>query len=314
MNISNAFQIDEVLLMYVLAFGGVVCAVWGFWGIMKRMENTDGRISSEAPPLYRLLATPISIFRSLFSSPEPGTEPQFYKRLDKALRQSGFGLKVQEVFAAQAVCAAVGLLAGYWIVTILGDSMSWKIKHQVAIAFALLMWILPYSMVFSAAKKRSQAIVKELSFAVDLIVSSMDAGLDFVSAVRYLIEVVGVTTPLNAEFELFLKDISMGMTRIEALSAMEKRMAIKEFSRFVAAVSFGMTSGSSITDIMRVQVEEMLRVRFAIAEEKAEKTTSKMIYPLIFCMLIPLFIIIVTMLFLNLRDSGTLNILHGMGK
>ncbi len=191
------------------------------------------------------------------------------------------------------------------MVSLFGDALPKGYDLLLVPIFGVICFFLPYSMVTSAAEKRKKTILSQLPFAIDLITSSMDAGLDFGAAVRYLIDIVGRNV-LNDEFTIFLKDVELGKTRSEALHAMDQRLAITEFTRFVNAVAFGIESGTSIIDIMKIQVEEMRRVKFARAEEQAEKAPGKMMPVIILCMFPSFFIILVTAVYFQYKASGGL--------
>ena len=90
---------------------------------------------------------------------------------------------------------------------------------------------------------------------------------------------------------------------------MEKRINVTEFSRFISAIAYGMESGSSIIDVMRIQAEEMRRVKFARAEQQAARAPVKMIIPMGLCVFPSMFIMILVPIFLRIKDSGVLSMI-----
>ena len=62
---------------------------------------------------------------------------------------------------------------------------------------------------------------------------------------------------------------------------MEKRICVKEFSRFIFAILHGIETGVSIVEVMRVQAVEIRRLRSTLAEQEAAKAPSKMIVPMV---------------------------------
>lgn len=279
-------------------------------GIQNTFMNNSGKLSERRPGFYRLFESLIKFSRQdLSSSQDEGKDTS---KLEIAIRQSGYYLTVRDVKATQMIGLVVGILLGI----ALGLFMNFALQDYahdnpgvillLSFMFVMLLGFMGYyrpkSVILGKARKRSNAIVSELPFAIDLITSSMDAGLDFGAAVRYLLDIMGSNT-LNDEFAVFLKDVEMGKTRAEALVDMDKRLAVPEFSRFVHAIVYAIQSGAPVIDIMKVQAEEMRRVKFARAEEQAEKAAGKMVLPTLLLIFPCLYILIGTALFMSIRGS-----------
>lgn len=308
MQIPFITEINEQLLISLFVFGAVACAVWSFFGIWNNIMAKSTKLSDNVPPFFRMFKSVIAVFTDLFSKPPSDLESEKYKKLVDTIRRSSYNLKPQEIYGAQVLGGILGFIFGSWMAYTLRGKTSDIILILFVLAFTVLLSLLPYTMVLNAAEKRQRTILAHLPFAIDLITSSMDAGLDFVSAVRYLIDIVGENT-LNKEFAIFLKDVELGRTRSEALQAMEQRLAIKEVTRFVSAISYAIATGTPIIDIMKIQVEEMRRARFARAEELAEKAPQKMILPLFVFIFPCLLILLATSLYLQLQSAGVFQIM-----
>ena len=78
---------------------------------------------------------------------------------------------------------------------------------------------------------------------------------------------------------------------------------------FTSAIAYGMDSGSSIIDVMRIQAEEMRRVKYTRAEQQAAKAPTKMIIPMALFVFPSMFIIILVPIFLRVKDSGILSMI-----
>lgn len=164
-------------------------------------------------------------------------------------------------------------------------------------------FVIPSTIVESAADKRQQEIIKGLPFAIDLIGSGMRSGLDFGAAVRYYVS-LGYAGALTMEFGIMLRQIELGKSRVEALSDMSERIATKEFSSFVSAVAYSTETGSSLMETLTIQGEEMRRSRFNLAERKAARAPSLMILPMALFILPAVFIIIFVPVYLKVQASG----------
>lgn len=173
----------------------------------------------------------------------------------------------------------------------------------VVVIMGWIGYTLPKEAVKDQAKKRSKAILKELPFAIDLLAAAMDAGHSFSDAIRNLIETQG-SSMLNDEFSTYLKDVSMGKTSSEALQGMDQRIAVPEFTNFVHAIVYALTNGSEVTDIMKVQVEEMRRVKFTRATIKIQEIEPLMEFPL-FGLAICVIILIVAAVLIQFKQLGS---------
>ena len=215
--------------------------------------------------------------------------PGMMKRYQGEILKSGWNLTPVAVFSGQifGACAGASFLCfGFFI-------MSGKASVSVALGIvgAFLGWIYPLMLVQKRAQERQVEIIRSLPFAIDLIASAMRAGLDFTAAVRYYVG-VGGKGALAVEFGLLLRQMEFGKSRMEALSEMATHVQTQEFSAFVGAVAHGTEIGASIIDTLCVQGEDMRRARFNIAERKAARAPSIMIFPIAIFILPAVFTII----------------------
>jgi tight adherence protein C len=74
---------------------------------------------------------------------------------------------------------------------------------------------------------------------------------------------------------------------------MAERINIDELNSFVSAVVQADSLGIPIAQVLRVQAKEMRIKRSQRAEEAAQKVPVKIIFPLIFCILPSLFVIVI---------------------
>ena len=86
--------------------------------------------------------------------------------------------------------------------------------------------------------------------------------------------------------------------------AMAERLAIDEFRSLVNAVVQGTEMGASITDTLRINAEEIRRVRVAAAERKAQRAPSLMMIPMALFIMPSVFIIIFVPIYLRVQSSG----------
>lgn len=292
-------------IAYSIIFLSVICFVWWIASVVttSKSETELNRI----PVLFRLFSAGIFFFSIEGGGVLEKALPNRSREIRRLLQMADVSMEVKEIYGAQILFLFMGGLIGGGVGFALPVDIT--IKIFLIFIFAVVGMFYPVMFLNGLAKKRTDEILHSLPFAIDLISSSMNAGLDFGAAVRYLLS-SGETDVLRKEFGIFLRDVELGKTRTEALMDMEKRVGVTEFTRFVSAVSFGMDSGSSVIEIMRVQAEEMRRVKFAKAEQEASKAPVKMIVPMALFVFPAMFVIIFVPIILKFKDSGLMSFIN----
>jgi tight adherence protein C len=141
------------------------------------------------------------------------------------------------------------------------------------------------------AKKRQKSIALQLPNTLDLLTISVEAGLDFMSAMRRVVEKHPVG-PLKEELERFFKQTELGRPRREALREMANRVQLPDLNGVVSSLIQADRLGVSIGPILSTQ-SDMLRIRRAQRCEKAaQEAPVKMLAPLMICILPSVFIMI----------------------
>ncbi len=152
-------------------------------------------------------------------------------------------------------------------------------------------WSFPPFYLARRIRMRSEAIDLEMPELVDLLVTTVEAGVGFGSALQ--LSAKRVREPLGAELRLTLREQSMGLTMEEALENMLTRCnASVSMRAFVQAIIQGETLGVSIGKILRDLAIDMRKRRRQWAEERAQKAPVKLLFPLTFLILPAMMIVI----------------------
>ncbi len=148
----------------------------------------------------------------------------------------------------------------------------------------LLGYLLPDMFLRQKINKRRRLIVKQLPEAVDLIGLCIEAGLDFNSALRWVVEKLPLT-PLIEEFSFMLEEIKWGKPRSQALKDMSRRLNITEVSSLVLTLSQAERMGTPVAEAFSILSEDTRTQRFHRGERIALKAPIKILIPLIFFIL-----------------------------
>ena len=252
-------------------------------------NNREERWKTSLPMFYRVSGRFIEAISVALGGTFVDDFPTMSKQYQNEILKSGWNLTPSAVFSGQifgACAGAVVLCFGFFL-----TSGKASVSIGLGLVGAFLGWFYPLMLVQKRAQERQIEIIRSLPFAIDLIASAMRAGLDFTAAVRYYVG-VGGKGALAVEFGLLLRQMEFGKSRMEALGEMATHVQTQEFSAFVGAVAHGTEIGASIIDTLRIQGEDMRRARFNLAERKAARAPSIMIFPIAIFILPAVFTII----------------------
>jgi tight adherence protein C len=158
-------------------------------------------------------------------------------------------------------------------------------------AFALALgWLGPMVLVRRRARLRLEKVDYGMPELIDLLVTMVEAGVGFSGALQLAANRIG--GPLGDELRLVVQEQNMGLGTSEALSNMVTRAATPATRSFVRSLIQGETLGVSIGKIMRDLALEMRKRRRQVAEERAQKAPTKILFPLIFLIFPALFVVI----------------------
>lgn len=134
----------------------------------------------------------------------------------------------------------------------------------------------------SAISKRRETIRNGLPDTLDMMVISVESGLGLDAAFQRVGEEMRKLHPiLCEELQLVTMESQMGIPRSEALSNLGTRTGLDEVRALVAIINQAERFGTSIAKALRNQSDALRVKRRQAAEERAQKTTVKLMAPLI---------------------------------
>ena len=274
---------------YLLVFLSVLVPYFAVSLWLNSPEDHDAAKYSGAPAFFRVMRRLINVLSQGMGASLAQAYPHRAKRWRNELLKAGYHLTPEQVFGGQIVAAvAMGLCVCFGLFFLKGDS-SFALGAGLVAGFAG--WFLPTTFIQKKAQERQIEIIRSLPFAIDLLASAMRAGLDFMAAVRYYVT-MGGKGALVVEFRQLLRQMELGKSRMEALEEMATHVQTQEFTAFVAAVAHGTEIGASIIETLQIQGEDMRRARFNLAERKAARASSIMIFPIALFILPAVFVIV----------------------
>lgn len=162
---------------------------------------------------------------------------------------------------------------------------------------------LPWFVLSVLVSRRQGQILMQLSGVMDLLCVSVEAGLSFEASLDRLSRYM--EGPLIDEFRRALRDMRMGMTRRQALTALADRCSLQPVQLFTAAVIQSETLGVGLADTLRIQADNMRDRYKQLMREKAMKLPVKLIFPLAIFIFPTIFIVVLGPAILTFMSMGS---------
>ena len=143
-------------------------------------------------------------------------------------------------------------------------------------------FLAPNMWLSSAISKRGEKIRNGLPDTLDMLVISVESGLGLDAAFQRVGDEMKKVHPVLAEeLQLVTLESQMGIPRAEALGNLCTRTGLDEVRSLVAMINQTERFGTSIAKALRNQSDALRIKRRQAAEERAQKTTVKLMAPLI---------------------------------
>ena len=253
----------------------------------------DGRRQERRLPLaFRLLLPFAPNVAPLFDGPSAA---RLRANAESLLASGGFdGLLSAREFLSLKLLLPVCFGPVWCLVAHFAIRASPRAAH-LALPLSLLGLVLLYSwpMVWlrRAVRRRQTAILRSLPFVLDLLTLSVEAGLDFMAALRRCTERPAVD-PLTEELLRVVHETQVGTSRRDALRAMSARVGLADVRSVVSALVQADELGVSLGSILRIQSAQVRARRFERAERLANEAPVKLLAPLMLFIFPAVFLIL----------------------
>lgn len=197
-------------------------------------------------------------------------------RIDNQLMLAGYPGRIgaREFYGIQVLMLFVGAYAG---VTFFTRELN-TLNMTIGIAAPLIMILLPRLWLMSLVNRRQDKFRRALPDALDMLSVCATAGLGFDQALQRVADYW--KSEVGDEFGRTVTEMSMGISRAEALRNLSNRVDIVELSTFVTLIIQSDQLGMSIADTLHAQADQMRLFRRLRAEEEIRKIPVKMLIPI----------------------------------
>lgn len=176
---------------------------------------------------------------------------------------------------------------------IMNFSLQLELPPLTLVGLGLIGFYLPQVHASGEKKRRELSVRADLPFFIDLLALSVEAGLDFFSAIQKIVDKAqGQDSVLADELATVLKDIKIGASKTQALKDMASRLDMNEMTSFVAVLIDAEATGASISQVLKDQSVQMRLERFVRAEKAGAKASQTILIPLMIFILPAVFIIV----------------------
>lgn len=298
-------EYQDILILAGLATASIVMVLYSMWParqeqrdhVLRRMagKRAEGELNvlkkgtndSTAHKMLQKVA-PIAMRPVM-----PKNEEEM-STLREKLANAGF----RQDYASKYFLASktlVGIFAA-----LVAAFVSWNKGHDMQHLLGVtaftggIAFLLPNFWLSMAMNQRMEKIRNGLPDCLDLLVVSVESGLALDAGIqRVSDEMHKVHRDIAEEMQIATLETQMGVPRSEALHNMARRCGVEEMKSLIAVITQAEKFGTSVAKALRTQADTLRVKRRLKAEERAQKTTVKLMIPLILFIFPSIFVVLV---------------------
>ncbi len=278
----------------ILMFISFALFVWGF--VPEKIEEdeifgyrlTKRQRLLEENGLYALTLPLVKLFAHYMRNMP---DLPFFKiselrpKLRDKLKRSGFmGAYTPNEFLGMCCVVALTVMVFFLFFTLV-VSETGSANIPIAILAGLVSLALPYIQLNSAISQRLVELDLRLPYTVDLLLLSMRAGLDFMTAVDRVVtrgRQQNPDDPMIQELGVVLQEMRVGTARVDALLNLCERVQSDYLDTMVGAIIQSEKRGTPLAKVLEIQVDTIRNKRSQKIEKKASQAAVKILLPLMF--------------------------------
>ena len=283
---GTTWQIVIINLLWAVSLTGLAWYIGQTALQITYVTLADGRQQERRLPLSFRLLLPLAPNLTPFFRRERFAKAR--TEINRRIIMAGYEglLSAEEFFALRvlvpAVYGTILALVFIYLLAHMPDRMHRALASRQGlfyIAAYLMSFVWPGLWLQRSIRDRHRRIERALPFVLDLLTLSVEAGLDFMSAIKRIIERRAVDA-LGEELIRAFREVQLGRTRRESLRFMAERIGQSDVSSVVSALVQADELGVSIGNMLRIQSDLMRTRRFQRAEKLANEAPVKMLFPL----------------------------------
>jgi tight adherence protein C len=277
---------------FLLSLGAGGAMLWAVVGTERGAARRLQRRLAPSPDLPDLLETPTAAARLMSQGltpiarlAQPVGEEELHLLRGKLARAGYRSASATQLFLASKVILALLFLAGVlWANAVRLEPIPMVSAWAVVLAGAG--FLLPNLWLEDRVRARMTAIDRGLPDALDLLVTSVEAGLGLDASLQRVATEVALAQPVLAEeLTLTFLEVKAGVARTDAFRRLANRTGVQDLKTLAATLNQTDLFGTSVAAALRIQAEGMRVRRMQRAEERAAMLSVKMTMPLVLCFL-----------------------------
>ena len=182
------------------------------------------------------------------------------------------------------ICTSIGLAGGFifslsWIAPIrpIGVALS-------AFLGAVIGILIPVGGLELLIRRRQRQLLEHFPDALDLIRICLEAGLGLDAAIQRVGQEFRQVAPaLFDEFHVLSLELRAGAGRTTALQNLAERTGLAEIRAWVTMIIQSEKFGTGIAEAVKIHSDQLRLTRRLNAEQRAATLSTKLLFPLIFC-------------------------------
>jgi len=280
-----------IILIHILIFVSIVIltnVVVGMVGKYVGKTETKGPDTQFIRNIYPIISLLASINKKL----PLATQRIKYKRLI-LFTNDPFGLTLEEFLALREL---LGIVFGFILYFLMEGSLMYSAIGAIA-GFSL-----PMIRLNSIKSDREKDTLRNLPVFLDFITLVMQGGIDFNMAIKKTIAYFK-NNVVSELFGQYLEDTQMGTSREEALTHLQTKSDLEEFSFLITSLIQANRLGVSLSSTLNIQSEQMRLKRLRAAEKAAGQAPGKIIIPMMLFIFPALLLIVLGPIALKLMQT-----------
>lgn len=223
---------------------------------------------------------------------------------DRLIRSGYMGAFTPNEFWGMCCVSGLVMFGVFLFMTgMLGDGTP---NVPISLIFGVAGMYMPYLQLDSAVADRLIEIDRRLPYAVDLLVLSMRAGLDFMTALDRVVASgleQNPDDPMIQELGVVLQEMRVGTARSDALINLCERVKSDYLKSMVGSILQSEKRGTPLATVLEVQIGTIRNKRTQKIEKAASQAAVKILGPLMFIFGAVLVIVIGAMV-MKMRAEG----------